>query len=73
MKEILNKCKLLLKIFQDDDKYVIIDQLEVEDNQEAITREKDISTSITKLRKCFERIYPNSKGYFQPRDQGVLQ
>ena len=51
IKETINKCKMLLKILQEADKFTIIAQFKGEDNQEAIISEKDILMSTNKLRK----------------------
>ena len=51
IKEILNKCELLLKILQKSDKSIVVSQFKLEDNWEAIMKEKYIPMSITKLRK----------------------
>ena len=57
----MNKCKFLLKILQEDDKSVVIDQFKGGNNQETIARDRGITTSITKLGRYSDRLNSNVK------------
>ena len=62
IKFILNQCKILFETIQEVNNKVIIAIYKEVENQEGITSEIKKHSSITKLRKYFNRIYPNSKG-----------
>ena len=62
IKDILNKCKILFKNLYEVDNTVIIAIYKEVYNQEKITREIKILSSITKLRNYFDKLYLNVKG-----------